>query len=352
MPVATAHAHGIADAPSAADAGVALLLLAPVLAGIVLYLAGLARLWRRRAGSGVSMPRAMAGVAGWSLLTGALTGPLDRLAESSFAVHMVQHMILLAAVPPLLLLGRAGAVMLAGCSAPLARALAQRWRRAPAWRSLLAQALRPSVAALVQTLLLWGWHLPAAIDAAARDDVVHYAMHASLFAAGLLFWASLSRSLRAPEPAARAAAAWSADASTSASAGAYASKDVGAGTNSGASADTGVRAGAGAGTGTGMDAGAGAGAGAGMIALVATMMQMGFLGALLVFAGQPLFERHAARAHLVGLSPLEDQQLAGLVMWVPGAIPYLLGGLALMSVWLRRSERRTPTPVSPARRTR
>ena len=215
---------------------------------------------------------------------------------------MVQHMILLAAVPPLLLLGRAGAVMFVGCPAPLATALAQRWRRAPAWRSLLAQALRPSVAALVQTLLLWGWHLPAAIDAAARDDVVHYAMHASLFAAGLLFWTSLSRSLRAPEPAAGATAAWS--------------------------------------------------AGAGMIALVATMMQMGFLGALLVFAGQPLFERHAARAHLVGLSPLEDQQLAGLVMWVPGAIPYLLGGLALMAAWMRRSERRTPTPVSPARRTR
>lgn len=302
MPAANVYAHGIADATSAADAGVALLLLAPVLAGIVLYLAGLARLWRRRAGPGVSMARAAAGVAGWSLLTGALTGPLDRLAESSFAVHMVQHMILLAAVPPLLLLGRAGAVMFVGCPAPLATALAQRWRRAPAWRSLLAQALRPSVAALVQTLLLWGWHLPAAIDAAARDDVVHYAMHASLFAAGLLFWTLLSRSLRAPEPAAGATAAWS--------------------------------------------------AGAGMIALVATMMQMGFLGALLVFAGQPLFERHAARAHLVGLSPLEDQQLAGLVMWVPGAIPYLLGGLALMAAWMRRSERRTPTPVSPARRTR
>ncbi len=196
----------------AADAGVALLLLAPVLAGIVLYLAGLARLWRRRAGPGVSMARAAAGVAGWSLLTGALTGPLDRLAESSFAVHMVQHMILLAAVPPLLLLSRAGAVMFVGCPAPLATALAQRWRRAPAWRSLLAQALRPSVAALVQTLLLWGWHLPAAIDAAARDDVVHYAMHASLFAAGLLFWTLLSRSLRAPEPAAGATAAWSAGA--------------------------------------------------------------------------------------------------------------------------------------------
>ncbi|WP_241557883.1 cytochrome c oxidase assembly protein [Falsirhodobacter deserti] len=58
-----------------------------------------------------------------------------------------------------------------------------------------------------------------------------------------------------------------------------------------------------------------------------TLVQMGLLGALLTFANHPLFAAHLATTAPFGLSPLEDQQLAGLLMWVPAAIPYV--GLAL-----------------------
>lgn len=58
-----------------------------------------------------------------------------------------------------------------------------------------------------------------------------------------------------------------------------------------------------------------------------TLVQMGLLGALLTFAGRPLFEAHYFTTAAFGLSPLEDQQLAGLLMWVPAAFPYL--GFAL-----------------------
>ncbi|WP_246018383.1 cytochrome c oxidase assembly protein [Pelagibacterium montanilacus] len=62
--------------------------------------------------------------------------------------------------------------------------------------------------------------------------------------------------------------------------------------------------------------------GRGAFALLATIMQMGFLGALLVFAPQPVFAPHFGTTAPFGLSPLTDQQLAGLLMWVPAFVPY------------------------------
>lgn len=67
-----------------------------------------------------------------------------------------------------------------------------------------------------------------------------------------------------------------------------------------------------------------------MAALLATMVQMGFLGALLTFAQRPLFAPHFLATEPFGLTALQDQQLAGLVMWVPGALPYLAAALWLL----------------------
>src|SRR5690606_34123581 len=68
--------------------------------------------------------------------------------------------------------------------------------------------------------------------------------------------------------------------------------------------------------------------GPGVMALLATIMQMGFLGALLVFAPGPVYAAHLTTTRAFGLSPLDDQQLAGLLMWVPASVPYI--GVALM----------------------
>lgn len=76
--------------------------------------------------------------------------------------------------------------------------------------------------------------------------------------------------------------------------------------------------------------------GAGLLALAATLAHSGLLGALLTFAGRPLYGLQAGGALLWNLTPLEDQQLAGLIMWVPGAALYLAVGLALGLRWLRR----------------
>jgi putative membrane protein len=78
-----------------------------------------------------------------------------------------------------------------------------------------------------------------------------------------------------------------------------------------------------------------------LLALVATVAQMGLLGALIVFAPRPLYLVHLASTAPWGMSPLADQQLAGLLMWVPAMLPYLAVGL-----WRAWSSLR---PLAPAR---
>jgi putative membrane protein len=78
--------------------------------------------------------------------------------------------------------------------------------------------------------------------------------------------------------------------------------------------------------------------GAALIALVATIGQMGLLGALIVFAPRPLYLVHLVSTAPWGLSPLVDQQLAGLLMWVPAMLPYLGVGLWLAWFNLRLGE--------------
>lgn len=74
--------------------------------------------------------------------------------------------------------------------------------------------------------------------------------------------------------------------------------------------------------------------GAACLALLATMAHTGLLGALLTFASQPLYPVQEAGARAWGLEPLQDQQLAGLLMWVLGALGYLLTAVALALRWL------------------
>ena len=68
---------------------------------------------------------------------------------------------------------------------------------------------------------------------------------------------------------------------------------------------------------------------------LSAMVPMGLLGALLVFAPSPLYADHLATTIPWGLTPLEDQQLAGLVMWVPGSLPWLAVFVAGIAAWFR-----------------
>lgn len=249
---------------------------------LLLYLQGLRRLWRRDRGRGVSTGQAFCFVTGWVALGVAMVWPLDVLGTWSLAAHMAQHMVLMSLAPPLLLSGRPGAVWLAALPTAGARAVSAPLLGSTT-RRLRLMLRGMTLVTLFQAAVMWGWHLPAAMELALVNEAVHCAMHLCFLLAGLLFWAALLHSLRVPALGAASAAA----------------------------------------------------------AIIATMMHMGLLSALLVFATRPLYPWYEMRAPLLSLTALEDQQLAGLIMWVPSALPYLIGGLLLVAAWLARSERNT-----------
>jgi cytochrome c oxidase assembly factor CtaG len=249
-----------------------LLLLA---ASAALYALGTARLWRRAGrGRGVSLAAAACFGAGWAVLAAALASPLDRAAEASFTAHMVQHELLMAIAAPLLVLGR-----------PLE---AWSWSLPHVWRVPVANALgaptisrvwaiacEPVVAWTLHAVAIWAWHVPALFEAALRDPGVHTLQHASFLVTALFFWwAVFGGALRRAD-------------------------------------------------------------GRSVASLFTTMMHSGALGALLTFAPTVWYEHYRL---LEGgmLTPLEDQQLGGLVMWGPGGLAYLLAALALVGAWLRR----------------
>ncbi len=80
--------------------------------------------------------------------------------------------------------------------------------------------------------------------------------------------------------------------------------------------------------------------GAAILSLFSTMVYTGGLGALLTLGRTLWYPAYGAASPLWGLTPLEDQQLAGLIMWVPGGVTYLLATLWLVAEWLRVSEAR------------
>ncbi|WP_422016248.1 cytochrome c oxidase assembly protein [Reyranella sp.] len=128
------------------------------------------------------------------------------------------------------------------------------------------------LAFVASTATLWAWHLPALYDRALGDTAIYWLMQLSLLGSAIWFWRSL-----------------------------FASPPVTAS----------------------------------MVAIFA-MAQMGMLGALLTFSRVPLYASHAASTLPWGLEQVADQQLAGLVMWVPGVIPYALAtALIARRVWVR-----------------
>lgn len=75
------------------------------------------------------------------------------------------------------------------------------------------------------------------------------------------------------------------------------------------------------------------------VAVLVSMVQMGLLGALITFAAQPLYAPHATTTLAWGLSALQDQQIAGLIMWAPGAGTYLAAALWIVGRWMAREDR-------------
>ncbi|AZO28728.1 cytochrome c oxidase assembly protein [Mesorhizobium sp. M1B.F.Ca.ET.045.04.1.1] len=241
---------------------------------LLLYAAGVARLWRRAGmGRGVTWWRLACFATGWALLVVALMSPLHELGERLFTAHMVEHEVLMVVAAPSLVLSGPLGVMLWAFPPAVRRSLASArwWPLRSAWRGLT----EPASATILHGLALWLWHMPILFDAALTSEPVHWLQHFSFLASALLFWWALLNGHSRRR-----------------------------------------------------------GYGASVFYLFFTSMHCGLLGAVLAMSGSDIFTANSSAAAQWGLTALEDQQLGGLIMWVGAAAFYLAAALILAGLWI------------------
>jgi len=241
----------------------------------LLYGVGLARLWRK-SGEGRARLRLQAWcfLVGWLSLVAALVSPLDAMGTRLFSAHMLQHEAMMIVAAPLLVLARPFALWM--------------WGLPPGWRRPVGAAVRtgpvqtawtlltwPLFAWLFHAAVLWLWHAPLFFEAALHSNAIHTLQHVSFLGSALLFWwAVLGDGSFRPQR------------------------------------------------------------GLSMLYIFTTMAHTGALGALLTWSGIVWYPSYLGAGEAFGMDALEDQQLGGLIMWVPGGLAYLIAGLALVGKWL------------------
>lgn len=252
--------------------------IAGLIALAALYVAGSRQLTLR--GARRSRVERPAFAFGWLALFAAVCPWFDAAALEHFSVHMAQHELMMLVGAPLMMAGR-----------PLSTclwALPERWRRrlaVPLQRGALAGAVRlltaPVLAWALHGIVVWVWHVPALYELAVRSEPVHAVQHATFVGTSILLWWGLLY-------------------------GRYGR----------------------------------AGYGAAVFYVFTTAVHTGILGALFTFAGTPFYSVyvHTPGAGVEGA--LADQQVAGLVMWIPAGLLLTMIGLALFAAWLGEAERR------------
>ena len=244
----------------------------PLMLAAILYAAGWTRLRRRSDRGRPGLARGgLLFAAGWLVLAGALVTPLHEAGETSFALHMIEHELIMLVAALLLVAARPGPALL--WALPQA---ARQWiggtARWPLWRSLA----NPFVATALQAAVMVLWHLPVLFDLALRYEGWHAAQHLSFILSALLFWWAMLHGRGGPWVAA--------------------------------------------------------------FCLFVTSMIGGGLGALMALAASPWYAAYAALGLTPeGFTPVEDQQLAGLIMWVPGGFWHLAAALIFLGRALRSS---------------
>lgn len=159
-----------------------------VLAALAVYLGIYVVRWRRarrEAGArGASAWRLAAFAGGILTLFAALVSPVDALGEQVFAMHMLQHVLLLDIAPILLILGLTKVLL-----RPVTRRVTRLERAA-------GPLAHPVFAAVAYIAVMFAWHVPGAYDAALSNDGIHALEHVSFTAAGLLYWWHLLSPIR------------------------------------------------------------------------------------------------------------------------------------------------------------
>ena len=251
------------------------LVIAALVTTLALYLLG-----SRSSSTGAGVPRGrrIAFLGGWITACISLVSPLHAAGLQLFSAHMTQHVLLMLVAAPLLMLSRPFSVMLRGCPAEVTRAVSA-LRRSWLIRLGTRVAAVPVAAWSIHFIALWVWHVPSLFEGAVTSETLHALEHACFFGSALVFWAVPIRLARRR-----------------------------------------------------------AGAGVGVLYVFTTGMHNALLGVLLSFASEPWYGVYGLTAPMWGLTPLEDQQIGGLIMWIPSGLAYLAAAALLLAVLLRPSE--------------
>jgi cytochrome c oxidase assembly factor CtaG/ferredoxin len=197
----------------------------------------------------------------------ALASPVDPLAALLLQAHMVQHLLLMMVAPPLVWLGDPLFPFLRGLPRPIRKEWIVPLMRAEGLRQTLTWLTYPPVALAVYVVVTWLGHAPAVYETALGSDPWHVVQHLSFLAAALLFWYPVVR----PYPSHPSWSVWLL-----------------------------------------------------VPYLVLADVQNTLLAALITFSGHVLYPHYDEVPRLAGLSALDDQAAAGVAMWVPGSVAFLL----------------------------
>jgi putative membrane protein len=255
-------------------------IVVPLIVTAIFYAGGV---WRmisqpRRAGLGIKQPLFFA--IGWISLSLALLSPIHELGEQLFWVHMAQHEILILVCAPFLVLGQPLWISLWSLPFPARKSVAA-LVKGSVFAAVWAVISAPACTWILHAAALWIWHIPISFDATLGSPAIHATQHISFLGTGLLFWWTVLQ-----------------------------------------------------------DHGGRIGYGTGSLYVFTTAVHTSLLGALLTFSRHPWYEPYAESARAWHLTGLEDQQLGGLIMWVPGGTLLLAVTLVMMTKWLRESELR------------
>jgi cytochrome c oxidase assembly factor CtaG len=208
----------------------------------------------------------------------ALASPLEALDDRLLITHMVQHLMLLIIAPPLMLLGDPQIPLVRGIPPIVAKRTIGVLARSKAFHRSFDILTHPAAALLMFSLVMLGWHLPGPFQAALRSDDWHIAEHGCMIAAGLLFWYPLIL----PWPARERWPRWA------------------------------------------------------MVPyLLIADAENSVLAAFMVLSGHLLYPFYAGVVRIGGITPSDDQVIAGAIMWVPGSILFLIPGIAIVLKVLR-----------------
>lgn len=248
----------------------------PIVVIGLLYVSGRITLSRRAHSTGPMRWQDFFFLSGMMTLACALISPLHWLGEHLFTFHMIEHEIVMAVSAPSIVLARPVGLLLWGLPKRVRRGLGTAMR-APLVRRSWDRCTGATSATVIHGVAIWIWHLPLLFDAAVTESAMHRLQHFSFFATAILFWWAVVWKSE------RGIAAWH---------------------------------------------------------LFATMIHTSILGALMALAPRVLYIAQTQTAFGWGLTPLEDQQLAGMIMWVPAGTIYAGAAMTMLALWIRGSSER------------